>query len=153
MSSPATLVAQRTAGVARALTTARPDALTRASLTVKDALLAQGRADAGADLRLSNAGRAKLRVKFTVKGDQSIITPAGGPWGLLEHGARPHLITPRRRNRSGVLAFGGRFARSVRHPGSPARRTWSTGRKQSERKAAETLRREFLDAARRGWGR
>jgi hypothetical protein len=47
--------------------------------------------------------------------------PAGG-WAIAESGARPHPIAPRSRK---ALAFNGRFAAHVAHPGSGGHKAWS----------------------------
>lgn len=74
------------------------------------------KADTGGDSAMSGIGNAKLKVKTSVKGEQTVTgtVTAGkprGPWTWLEEGTKPHAV-------------GGKF-RGARHPGTRGKRTWS----------------------------
>ena len=77
----------------------------------------------------------RLGVKATVQGgsgDTTVtVSPApgdAGGWSILESGARPHAIASPRAMPLG----GGRFSRTVHHPGASGTGRWSKAAKRTE---------------------
>lgn len=118
----------------------------------------EARRATGGDGRMSGMGRRgpKLRAvaRVTGRGSQAAAVIRGvpaGAWSILESGARPHVIAPRRRNRNRVLY--GRGLRHpvtgpVRHPGVRGRRTWRRVVTQAKREVPDLFRDEVLKAVR-----
>jgi len=87
------------------------DAVKRAVVDLKKAILIQARRDTGGDLRMSGIGTARLGIQTKVTGNVVGTVSAGprrmrGPWRWLNDGTRPR---PQGRGR---------------HPGTPAKGTW-----------------------------
>ena len=61
-----------------------------------------------------------------------------GAWAIAESGARPHTIDPRRRR---ALAFAGRYAANVNHPGTAGRQAWT----KAGARLADVLDRDIID--------
>jgi len=125
----------------QAIGKANRSAVQAAAQTYKDNLLLQAARDTGGDLRLSRWGRRGLRlgVWYDVKGYENatalIKARPAGPWKVMEYGAAPHQIAPRRRRGRGRRSGGGALAfpdgnvrrGPVQHPGSQGKETWSQG--------------------------
>ena len=115
----------------------------RAARRVKDLADDEARRATG-DGTMSGFGRrgAKLRARDTITGSGAYVfctvrgLPAG-PWAILNDGANPHVIRPRRRRgrgRRGALGVSGfGVYASVSHPGSRAKGTWRRVRTRAER--------------------
>lgn len=58
-------------------------------------------------------------------------------WWFVEFGTKPHII--RSRKHRGFLKFGGTFVRSVKHPGSPARKFMSRAADQQGQAAVKVF--------------
>lgn len=128
-------------------------------------LLAVGYAKAKAPRKTGNLRRT-IRVESVDEREQTVRVVAGGSRevgyaAMVEFGTRPHVIVPRRRK---ALAWGGarrlsgslrkgasptRFARRVRHPGTPARPYLVPGAEQALREVglADAVVRAWDDAA------
>lgn len=80
---------------------------------------------------MSGIGNARLTIKTSTQGDQTVIgtVTAGkprGPWNWLEKGTKPHLIGRRR------------------HPGMKGKRTWSRPAVVALDSQARRARRELM---------
>lgn len=116
-------------GLRRAPKALVADASKAAAIEIRKAL----RADAGGDAALSGIPRAKLAVKVDVRDFRSDavaeLTPGGslgarGVWGILEGGATAHTIP--RNGRARRMNLDGRWVTGpIRHPGAPAKHTWT----------------------------
>lgn len=138
---------------------ANRQAVVAAANVYKASVLLQAAKDVGADRRMSNWGRkgVKLGAGYTVRESgaktTAVLTPRpAGVWSALSTGTAPHDIypganRPGRRRRAGkkALAFGGRHAAKVSHPGASGKQTWQRGVKIAEPRA----RRAFGVAHRR----
>ncbi len=139
--------------------------VTEAAKVAKMATIATATTATGGDLRLKNAGRngARLGVGYEVtrSGDDARArVRARGPWQLVEHPIKPHVITSRyaggsRKSRAarvqaGKPLGGGRRAivmspygprRFVKHPGvrSP-KRPWAKGVQAAEPQLRNIMR-------------
>lgn len=73
------------------------EALNEIGFVAKKEALQHLRRAVGADGRMSN-NRRKMAVQYRTDTVAKTVTvkPLGRPWGILEFGARPHLISPRR---------------------------------------------------------
>jgi len=139
--------------------------ITEAAKTIKAATLLSAAAATGGDGRLNNAGKsgARLGVGYTItkSGDDARArVKARGPWQLVEHPLKPHVITSRyaggsRRSRAAAVAAGrklkgGRRAivqtpfgprRFVHHPGvRTPKRPWALGVKAAEPRVTNIMR-------------
>jgi hypothetical protein len=78
----------------------------------------------------SNGGRfmgkaltARSKVQASTKHSSvTFIAKPAGAWAIVEAGTKAHPIKPKRAK---VLAFNGRFAMSVKHPGTRGSHRWS----------------------------
>lgn len=139
--------------------------VTEAAKVAKAATLATATEATGGDLRLNNAGRAgaKLSVRYDItrSGDDARArVRARGPWQLVEHQIKPHVITSRygggsRKSRAAAVnegrpLKGGRRAivqtpngprRFVKHPGirSP-KQPWARGVRVAEPRLKQIMR-------------
>lgn len=81
--------------------------------------------------RLRNHGGSRFSVTVTAGDDELEVIPRG-PWGILEPGARVHLINAGRPMPAGP----GRFRWGpFRHPGTPDTGAWSAGYDQTAAEA------------------
>jgi len=78
--------------------------------------------------KLRNMGGARLTVSMRVKGDTAVVK-AGGPFRLVEAGARPHVIPLRGGNPHRLLKFPDGNVRygPVKHPGTKGYRPFERG--------------------------
>lgn len=140
---------------AAALRKANRLAVGRAALVYKESVLAEAASDTGGDLRLSHWGwkvsggyrGVKLGAGYDVKGYEHAVAKLAarpqGPWKVLEYGAAPHEIGPRRRRKAKRirLADGNIRTGTFRHPGTRGKRTWSKGITRSTSTAIRTYKR------------
>lgn len=85
----------------------------------------------GAERIMSGVGRRGARIGTTfVLRSHTAFVRAYGPAHLAERGARPHVITPKRRRRGGKrgMSIPGVGVRTkVQHPGAPGKYPWRKG--------------------------
>lgn len=95
----------------------------------------------GADRRMSGVGKrgARVNVRYDVKGtvNPTALLRMTGPAHLIERNTSPHTITARartttmsgrRRRGASALSLGnGRFAASVKHPGTKGKQPFERG--------------------------
>jgi hypothetical protein len=117
-----------------ALTDQAVRALTQAQRDVGRAVAKVGRKAILDDVRRSRRGglsmsgmNARLGAKTKVLARANAATVVidakpPGPWAIVEAGADPHEIEPKRRR---ALYFDGLFSAHAAHPGSRATRAWS----------------------------
>jgi hypothetical protein len=127
---------------------ANRQAVQSAAQVYKERALLSAARDTGGDLRLSKWGRRgiKLGVGYDVRGYENataiIKARPAGPWKVMEYGAAPHVIGPKRRRRGrggSFLSFGPDEVRRgpVQHPGTPGKETWSRGVESATQPAVE----------------
>lgn len=95
-----------------------------AAQAVADAITAQVRGD-GEPRNVKTGGRVRVEAR-AVGTTQALTIPTSGAarLGIMQKGAKPHVIGQRR----SVLAWQGSVVSgAVRHPGAAGKRTWSTG--------------------------
>lgn len=104
--------------------------------SAKKAILRIASGDMGGDLSLSKWRGSVVRVGYDVAGDSCIVTgrdsKGGAVWHVLEKGAGTHRITRkggrgRKKKRTSLRIKGGFPGRSVLHPGTRGKRTWTQG--------------------------
>jgi hypothetical protein len=115
----------------RSLTQAQRQAGQRVATVARTSMTSNARGRHA--LSLSGMGATlAVKTKVTARTDSSTVSvspkPAGA-WAIVEEGADPHLIVPKRGK---VLAFDGVFTARVRHPGTPGTRAWSTAADATE---------------------
>lgn len=156
-------------------------AVNRAALAAKTVHLAELRKVAPSG-RMRNVGSppgAKLNVRYDVKGirNPTALVRAIGPWHLLEHVIKPHLIIPkktgrqskgrgaRRQNKQALYnaLFGGEYGDAtplktpfgprfkVNHPGVRIpKMPWAKAKPAAETAALKQLQSAYVDAFKRG---
>lgn len=104
--------AAHVAGYGRKIEGAGPKALKAAALAATTDIRQEG--------SRYHIGKKRLGAGFTVTGDVAIIKPNNpGAWRLIEDGAKPHRIGPKRRGKKAAVVVPGLgvFAH-VQHPGT-----------------------------------
>jgi hypothetical protein len=122
-----------------------------AAFAMKTSVLSTFAAATGGDLVLSGFKRASAKVGVgydIVKSANSTtaVVKARGPVGIIEKGARPHMIgrKGRGRNRSRVLVINGQpVTGPVRHPGMAGKKAWTRGVQAGMQPARAAARKAF----------
>jgi hypothetical protein len=151
----------------RSLGKANRDAVSKAALVYKDAVLAELRSDAGGDQVMSHWGWkssgnyrvVKMGAGYDLDGtDKCVATLKARPmglWKVMEYGASRHEILPRKnkRKKGGRLKFAnGGFGRGVMHPGTRPKRTWSKGIQKGSKPAMAVFSREHKSSLAKSFG-
>jgi hypothetical protein len=174
VSHTSTDLAARIQQIGMAAQRSQKDAVYRASMTLKRSIESELTRAVGGDHEMSNLMKRngtppkQMTLGFNVKGtlNPTALLVARGPWGLIEHGAKPHPIFPRlgaitgrgatraRRQRQLAQAFGGRgvysgvrpmpingdFRYSVRrHPGFKGKLPFNRGLERAKPQAIKEL--------------
>lgn len=90
--------------------------------------------------------RLNVKSKIHAGPTHATVTLRGAPAGaftILESGAKPHAIVPRRRK---ALHWGDRFAEHVAHPGVHGRRIWTAAGKALTDKLDDSIEKLFDQA-------
>jgi hypothetical protein len=97
-------------------------------------------AEGTADHPSFDGRRLGVKAKVQAGAGQTTVTVSPAPgdaggWSILESGARPHPIASPRAMPLG----GGRFARTVRHPGASGTGRWTKAAKRTEPKIVKAV--------------
>lgn len=159
------------------LRTAQARGVQKAALEAKTIINTEIRKVAGADMRLSGAGKRGARVgaRYDIKGstNPTALIRALGPIQLIERDTKPHLIAPRasfvtrggvrvrqgrrsaagRRLRGGktALTIGGNLRASAEHPGTKGRHPFQRGAEKASKVTPEIFQAEVDRGLRRAW--
>lgn len=119
------------------------DAMTDAAKAVKPVMENAASSMTGGDMRLGNnntkGGKPKggIKVRYQIGGDEQhpfARISASGPIALVEKGAPPHTIAPRRsrRGRKRAALYGSGYehpiSQPIRHPGFRGKGRWAAAR-------------------------
>lgn len=161
-----------------ALQAAQKRGVQRSALEVTNTIRTEIRQVAGADMRLSGAGRggkgAKVGARFDIKGvvNPTALVKANGPIQLIERDTQPHMIMARsrfvtrggKRVRQGMksaagkrlrgktaLTIGGNLRRWAAHPGTKGREPFTKGVEKAAPKTPLIYQAEVDKELRRIW--
>jgi hypothetical protein len=134
--------------VTKTLRTATKEALTDAGKVAKKELETQGKRRTGGDLRFSGMGGARLGVQLR-QADAALTVSPRGPWGMLEPGAKAHVIKSQRTMPIGGGMF--RFGPFLKHPGTPDTRAWTTGRDETYERLGREVPEQIGDEVERSF--
>lgn len=123
---------------------------TKPALTKVGKMAEQQIKAAAPTLRFRNHGGARLTVRTAVSGDELTVDPVG-PWGILEPGAKRHIIRARR-GRAMPLGRGIFRHGPFRHPGTRNTRAWSKGQEATFDKAEDIMSDVIGDAVEGAFG-